>query len=86
MEKSFSERACRVADIILQPKGLNKKVKVKQISQETFSMLKEVRLRLIRKVTKRGLLGEAAYNAGKFSILTKRVYRNISKRCKGGAE
>ena len=80
MEKSFSARASRVADIILRPGRAGKRAKAKQISKEAFSMLKEVRLRFIRKVTKRGLLGEAAYGAGKFSSLTKRVYRNISKR------
>lgn len=86
MEKSFSDRAGRVADIILEPACAGKKAKAKQISKETFSMLKEVRLRLIRKITKRGLLSDAAYGAGRLSSLTKRVYRNISNRSKGGAE
>ena len=84
MEKSFSHRASRVADIILQSKGAGKKVKAKQISLEIFSMLKEVRLRLIRKITKRGLIGEAAYGAGRLLNITKRVYRNISKRSNEG--
>lgn len=82
MEKSFNQRASRVADIILEPGRANKKVKVKQIGRETFSMLKEVRLKFIRKVTKRGLACDAAYGAGKFLSFTKGVCGNIAQHCK----
>lgn len=66
--KSFSERAGRVAEIILDRKCKDKKIKTKKIGRETVSMIQEV---------KRVAIVRAAYGVGRLSRLTKRVYRNL---------
>ncbi len=80
--KSFSARASRVADIILDDSCADKGTRTKKISRETLSMLKDLRQRLIKGIAGRSLLRHAAYGTGKLSSLTKYVYQNISSYCK----
>lgn len=78
MGKSFSERAGRVADIILEQNHAGKAAKTKKIGRETVSMLKEMNQRFIGMIAKQDLHRAAGYGAGRLSGLTTRAYRKAS--------
>jgi hypothetical protein len=73
IRKSLSERAGRVADIILDDSCAGKRAKTRQITRETVSMLKDVRQRFIQGISARDFLCDAAYGMGKLSSMTKRA-------------
>lgn len=75
--KGFSERASRVADIILDQDCADKRRKAKQINREVFSMLTDLKQRIIDSVAGRDLIREAACGVGKLSGLPKRAYHDV---------
>lgn len=78
--KTFSDRADRVADIILDDDRKLKDTKAKRITNETVSMFKDVSRQLkanLKGVQPRDFLYDAAYNAGRFSRMTAQVSRKL---------
>ena len=78
--KTFSDRADRVADIILEEDKMLKDTKAKRITGETVSMFKDVSRQIkanLKGVQPREFIYDAAYGIGRLSRMTALVSRKL---------
>lgn len=81
-DKSFSEHANRVADIILDDNINAKGLKMKKIADETVSMFKDVTRQSkaeLKKIDVRSFVCDTAYGAGRVSSIIKDTWQSLIK-------